>query len=122
MIFNHEGSFKTAKELVDFFQTQDFFRTTTIWDAHRTGRGGHIYRGQADASWSLTPSAFRSQEVFANFNAQSPGEYDAAQKLRWLGSHLHTELRSVFIFLEAADKLGIETPIDYSRIKDHYDL
>ncbi len=122
MIFNHEQEFKTAEEFVDFFQKHSFFRTTRIWEANTIGRGAHIYRGQADGEWDLKPSVFRSDDALANFTPQPPGKYIADQKVRWLGHHLHAELRSVFIFLVAADKLGIETPIDYSRLKDHQEL
>ncbi|MDX2507740.1 MAG: FRG domain-containing protein, partial [Gammaproteobacteria bacterium] len=86
------------------------------------GRGAHIYRGQADAEWKLKPSVFRSFDALDKFTPQPPGNYNPNHKIRWLGHHLHAELRSVFIFLEAADKLGIETPIDYSRVKDHQEL
>jgi len=122
LIFNHEEHFKTAEEMIDFFQKDSFFRTSRIWEANTIGRGNHIYRGQADAEWHLKPSVFRSHDALVNFTPQPPGVYTPKSKIMWLGLHLHAELRSVFLFLEAADKLGIETPIDYSRIKDHYDL
>lgn len=122
MAFNHEYAFSTAKELVDFFQTSDFFRTTHISQANTTGRGGHIYRGQSNASWELIPKVFRAHDALVDYTFQVPGEFDPQHKLQWFGMHLHAELRSVFIFLEAADKLGIETPIDYVRVKDHQEL
>ena len=122
MIFNDEKSFDTADELVDFFQKHQFFRTTHIWEANTVGRGFHIYRGQSDAEWSLTPKVFRTDDVLKDFTPQPPGQYNPKYKLRWLGMHLHAELRSVFIFLETADKLGIETPIDYSRVEDHLEM
>lgn len=122
MIFNDKQKFKTAEEFVDFFQNHSFFRTTRIWEANTIGRGAHIYRGQADAKWELKPSVFRSHDALNNFTPQPSGKYIAEHKIRWLGLHLHAELRSVFIFLEAADKLGIETPIDYSRLKDYQKL
>ena len=119
MIFNHEQEFATAEEFVDFFQTHSFFRTKSKWETNTVGRGGHIYRGQADAKWKLYPSVFRSHKSLDNFTLQAPIEYSGKNKLSWLGWHLHAELRAVFIFLETADKLGIETPIDYSRLRDH---
>jgi hypothetical protein len=122
VIYNHVQDFNTAEEIIDFFQKTSFFRTTRIWDANTVGRGGHIYRGQADADWVLKPSVFRSPDSLVNFTSQPPAKYTAKQKVSWLGQHLHAELRSVFIFLETADKLGIETPIDYSTIKDHHEL
>lgn len=122
MIFNHEKEFKTAEEFVDFFQKNSFFRTTKKWSANTVGRGGHIYRGQSDAKWELYPSVFRSHKALNDFTAQTSGEYSGKNIRSWLGWHLHSELRAVFIFLETADKLGIETPIDYARIRDHNQL
>jgi len=122
VIFNHEEHFETAEDMIDFFQKSSFFRTSKIWEANTIGRGHHIYRGQADAEWALKPSVFRSDDALVNFTPQPPGTYTPDSKTMWLGLHLHAELRSIFIFLEAADKLGIETPIDYSRINDHYKL
>lgn len=124
MIFSQQKDFETAEELVDFFQKNPFFRTRNIWEANSVGRGGHIYRGQADPKWDLKPSVFRSYEELSNFTPQAPSEdYNSANnKMDWLGLHLHAELRSVFIFLESADRLGVETPIDYSRKKDHKEL
>lgn len=122
MKYNDEKDFDTAEELVDFFQKNDFFRTTNIWNANSIGRGSHIYRGQADAKWALKPSVFRSPDSLAKFTSCAPPKDIPTQKISWLGQHLHAELRSVFIFLETADKLGIETPIDYMSVKDHQEL
>lgn len=122
MRYNHQQDFNTAEDFIDFFQKNQFFRTRTLWDVHKSGRGGHIYRGQADADWDLKPNVFRSHKALDNFTPQPPCEYDQNNKESWLGTHMHAELRSVFIFLETADKLGIETPIDYSRVKDYYEI
>lgn len=122
MIYNHQKDFDTAERLIHFLLNDSLFKTTDIWQAQAIGTGGHIYRGQANADWKLKPSVFRSFDKLNEFTAQPPGEYIKDSKIKWLGLHLHAELRSVFLFLEMADKLGIETPIDYSRVKDHYDL
>ena len=122
MIYNHEKHFSNAKEMVDFFLNHSFFCTETIWEANTIGRESHIYRGQTDANWEITPSVFRSHDALLNFTPQPPGKYGRKYKLRWLGLHLHAELRSLLIFLETADKIGIETPIDYSRMKEHEEL
>lgn len=114
--------FDKADELLNIFQNHHFYRTTEIWEANITGRGGFIYRGQPNADWKLIPKVFRSHKSLNNFTPQPPGPFLKKSKLLWLGLHLHAELRSIFIFLETADKLGIETPIDYSRIKDHYEV
>jgi hypothetical protein len=122
LIFSEQKQFDKAEELVDFFAKNPVFRTTSLWEANTVGKGNHIFRGQADASWQLIPSAFRSHDSLNDFTPQSPGAYKSGQVKTYLSLHLHAELRSVFIFLEEADKLGIETPIDYTRLKDHSNL
>lgn len=122
MIFNGEEQFDKAKDLVDLFLNHPQFCTTNLWEANTPGRGDYIFRGQADASWDLKPKVFRSYDSLENFTPQSPGKLTTNDKASWLAFHLHAELRAVYIFLEEADKLGIETPIDYSRIKDHLEL
>lgn len=122
MIFNHEKEFKTAEEFVDFFQKDSFFRTKHIFDANSLGRGSHVFRGQADSTWELKLGVFRSPGALKDFTPQHPSAISERDKLGWLGLHLHAELRSITIFLETADRLGIETPIDYSRLKDHNEL
>ena len=122
MVFNDEKEFKTAEEFVDFFQKDSFFHTTNIYEANTFGRGSHIFRGQADSTWELKPSVFRSHDALNNFTPQHPGVFSGGDKTEWLGVQLHAELRSVTIFLDTADRIGIETPIDYSRRNDHNGL
>lgn len=122
MIFSDEREFKSAEEFVDFFLKDQFFRTKHVYQANTTGRGNHIFRGQADSKWELKPGVFRSHDTLNKFTPQPPGKFDINSKFAWLGLHLHAELRSVRIFLETADRLGVETPIDYSWLKDHTDL
>jgi hypothetical protein len=39
-----------------------------------------------------------------------------------LGFFLHRELRALFHFLQAADRVGIKTPINYQNIRQHDDI
>lgn len=119
-IFEVEQECESAEEFVNFFLTN--FRSKFIWDANDVGRGNHIFRGHANANWKLQPSVFRSNNALDNFTPQPPGEYNQKDNLNWFGQHLHAELWSIFNFLETADKLGIETPIDYTSIKEHKEL
>lgn len=112
--------FSTAQELVNFIESNEHegFKTSGKFEATTTGRGLHIFRGQPNSSWKLVPSVFRNittkPHPLNNFAAQSPKTYDEkTDKLRWLKSQLHAELWSVSEFLNTADKLGIETPINY---------
>ncbi len=126
LIFEDKQSFKTAEELIDFFQKNLSFRTLKIWDAHAIGQGNHIYRGHADAEYELKPSVFRVEGSLDKFTHQPPPNYAKYKEIygiaAYVGYHASAELRSVFLFLEEADKLGIETPIDYTRVHDHSDF
>ncbi len=126
LVFDEKRRFKTAEELVDFFLKN--FRTLKIWDAHVPGRGNHMYRGHANAEWELKPSVFRSEGLLDNFTHQPPPNYSKYIEIygkeiaAYIGYHAFAEIRSVFLFLEEADKLGVETPIDYTQIYDNSDL
>ncbi|WP_295442344.1 FRG domain-containing protein [uncultured Thiodictyon sp.] len=77
-----------------------------------------IFRGQSDSTWKLIPSAFRSGGLI-NFAPQPPTTEAARLYLRL---HLHAEVRAITIFLKAADGLGFHTPLDYTRMKDGYNI
>lgn len=122
MSYFYDNRFEDAQEVVDYFLSTDWFRTGSIFDANRTGRGGMIFRGQSDAEWELVPSAFRLGSL-ENFTPQSPPSTVDADNLRWhLGWQLHAEVRAVFLFLENADSMGIPTPLDYTVTKHGLDL
>ena len=115
-----ETRFGTAKELIDFIESYESegFRTDGKFEATSTGRGGHIFRGQSNSTWELIPAVFRnltnSPHPLSDFAAQLPGIFDKkTDKHQWLKRQLHAELWSVSEFLNTADKLGIETPINY---------
>lgn len=120
MCYDDEIHFKTAKELVDFIESKEGFRTDGKFEATSVGRGRYIFRGQSNAEWKLTPSVFRNlgqpdrKHPLKDFAAQLPGSYgEKTDKSLWLKSQLHAELWAVSEFLNTADKLGIETPINY---------
>ncbi|MCF7966125.1 MAG: FRG domain-containing protein [Methylobacter tundripaludum] len=115
-----ERHFDTAKELVDFIESNESesFRTAGKFEATTVGRGLHIFRGQSDSTWEIVPAVFRNLTApphpLSDFAAQLPGIYEkTTDKHQWLQSQLHAELWSVSEFLNTADKLGITTPINY---------
>ena len=111
--------FKTANEFISYFQTANQSKTDSEYLAN-----GFIFRGQSDSTLPLLPSAFRKNNALARFTPQTAGQPpDQASDLkRWLGWQLKAELRAVFLFLEAADRLGLATPIDYTLINTHAEL
>jgi hypothetical protein len=122
MTYYHDERFDDPRKMIDFFIQDDWFRTSTKYDANRTGKGGMIFRGQSDAKWDMLSSAFRKGSL-KNFTPQPPDDkFDPASSRRYLGHHLHAEGRAVYIFMESADSMGIPTPLDYTTTKHGLEL
>lgn len=119
-----EQRFDTANEFIAYFQNNNQFKTDSEYLANSIGANGFIFRGQSDSTWPLWPQVFRSHDALASFTLQTAGQPpdQAGDLKRWLGWQLKAELRAVFLFLEAADRLGLATPIDYMLINTHVDL
>jgi hypothetical protein len=122
MTYVSDTLLESPRELLDFFIHNDWFRTSSQFDANRTGKGGVIFRGQSNANWKLTPTAFRI-DAFNDFTPQPPAAIVNDESRRFhLGLHLHAEVRAVRLFLESADSLGIPTPIEYSSTMSGLDM
>ena len=100
MPYSYDKRVSTAKEVIDYFLGDSWFRSNSVFDAAHTGKGGMIFRGQSDSLWKLEPSAFRHD----------------------LGLQIQAEARAVHLFLESADSLGLPTPIDYTTTQQSYEL
>ncbi len=118
MIYANELLFDTATDLVNHLREK--YTTQNLWQTNTIGKAGFIFRGQSNAEWQLLPSVFRAGRPLDNFVQQPP--YDGDPISEWLPLHVHAELRTVFTFLELADKLGFETTLEYSKIHDHREL
>lgn len=118
---NHE--FTEAEEIIEFFLSDDMFRTTNKFDATITGKAGWLFRGQSNSDWELYPSAFRSipKTPWEKYTPQPPPTNTSDTK-SYLFHHLHSEAMAINIFLENADSMGIPTPLDYSISKRSFDL
>lgn len=99
---------------LDMFLDHPWFKTKHFFEANMPGKRGMVFRGQSDATWRLCPSAFRAG-AFDDFTPQPPGKNDGS--LPSLGVQLHAEGRSILLFLEAADSVGITNPIDYTTVE-----
>lgn len=109
----------TARDFLDYFLKDIWFRTSSHIEASRIGKATMLFRGQSDANWGLVPSAFRSPKMFNDFTPQPPAESRDNSDRRWvLGSYLHAEVYSVHLFLDSADRIGLPTPLDFSTL-DH---
>jgi len=111
----------TARQFIDFLIGNSRFSTRNIFDAVSCGINDFIFRGQANQDWSLLPKLFREGNPLFEYCPQTTGGplRDEPSAKSYLGWHLHSELRAVFLFLEHADKVGIPTPIDFSNLQEH---
>ena len=115
MAYSHETPHATAESFLQYFIANPEFHTVDKYAATSPGHAANIYRGHSNSSWLLVPSAFRDDVNFGNFTPQPPYSDESPKgRLPYLGSHLHSEVRAVFLFLEYADQHGLTTPLDYA--------
>ncbi len=119
----YEKTFNEVEEFVNFFLHSPCFEIKTHLKGYGIGTSGyntHIFRGQSDASWGMKATVFRSPAALINYNNQynSTPEGSCLKGINFQ-FQLHSELRAVDRFIEQADRLGIENPIDYNTTKLH---
>jgi hypothetical protein len=97
---------KSASEFIDYFRL-----THPIWDMQVPGdtrwisREKWAFRGQRDASWSLTPSAFRSKAILGfKPGAKKPSLTPRKRK--------DQEKKALYDFLFFTDRMGLRVPGD----------
>lgn len=120
-MFDIDQSFNSARELIDCFLDENIFEPKSIFDVSEKLTSNYLFRGQARKDWSLIPTAHRSTESLTNYTPQPPGPeaFKQGSRKEYLALHLHAELRAVQLFLESADTVGINTPLDYNSLYLH---
>ena len=113
--------FESAEQFLDFFLKDNWFRTSSRFQASQDGRASMLFRGQSNSDWGLLPSAFRPNNPLDGFTPQPPW-FGETNRRRLLGLHLHAEARAVFLFLDSADRLGFSTPIDFTTVNESRSL
>lgn len=123
-MFDVDHSFSKARELIDCFLDENIFEPASLFDVSEKFINGYLFRGQARKDWPLLPAAHRSHDALKNYTPQPPyrNTLDRGNTREYLGLHVHAELRAVQLFLEAADRVGIQTPLDYSDLSLHQTL
>jgi len=123
-MYDIDHSFNTAREFIDFFLDDNIFEPKSLFDVSEKLISGYFFRGQARKDWALLPAAHRSPDVLKNFTPQPPSKkaLERGNKKNYLALHLHAELRAVQLFLEAADRVGIDTPLDYNALSLHQSM
>ena len=120
-IFDGDHSFTKAREFIDFFLDDNIFKPDTIFDVSEKFTSGYLFRGQSKKCWPLLPTAHRTRDALEGHTPQPPyeGELIDGKINTYLAMHLHAELRAVHLFLEAADRVGLQTPLDYEKSALH---
>ncbi|PMJ42973.1 hypothetical protein BCU24_07380 [Vibrio cyclitrophicus] len=114
-MYDIDITYESAKELIDELLGDNIFNPKSLFDVSEKYVCNYIFRGQGNKSWSLLPTAHRDESSLKDFTPQSPvNRSDVGQYLKL---HNHAEIRSVYLFLEAADHIGLQTPIDYNLFK-----
>lgn len=122
-MFDKDLSFSTARELIDCFLDDNIFSPEGLFDVSERLTSGYLFRGQARKDWPLLPSAHRSPDALKNYTPQPPGPgFKQESRQEYLARYVHAELRAVQLFLESADKVGINTPLDYKSLHAHQKL
>jgi hypothetical protein len=75
----------------------------------------YVFRGQADASWQLAPSAFRAGTILGYESQQFCRVSAGTPKRTW--DQGNAELTAVMEFLQLADKIGLKIPADHEWLR-----
>lgn len=119
-IFGVDVNFEKASDLIAAFFGENVFQPKHIFDVSELCMSDYVFRGQADKAWRLQPSAFRLNSKFENFTPQPAPQFDANMDVEaFLRLHMHAELRSVQLFMEAADSHGIYSALAYDALHEH---
>lgn len=120
-MFDEDISIKTARELIDCFLDENILAPKSLFDVSGRLTSGYLFRGQARKDWPLIPSVHRNSDVLKDYTPQPPVQkiLEFRDRRKYLALHIHAELRAVQLFLESADKVGINTPLDYNALALH---
>jgi FRG domain len=77
--------------------------------------GSHVYRGQADHTWSLAPSAFRDNIPYILSREFFPS------KDRAYGTQVKLEIELLWLFVARADTAGLTIPGETERVREIID-
>lgn len=117
-MYDNDISFDSAREFFDFLVGENIFEPDSIFDVSERFVNGYIFRGQGNKEWELLPTAHRNLNRLEDFTPQPPRIRPNQTKEEYLALHNHAELRTVFLFLEAADHIGLTTPLNYDHFKE----
>lgn len=117
-MYNVDESFETARDFFNHILDENIFEPKTVFDVSEKFTCNYIFRGQANKGWSLLPAAHRKTDSLEGYTPQPPSQEHSSEDWDFVSWHNHAELRAVYLFLEAADHIGIQTPLDYTLFKE----
>lgn len=120
-MYDADESFETAREFFNFLLEENIFEPKSVFDVSEKFTNSFVFRGQAQKDWPLIPTAHREHHKLENYTPQPPYKSFNSDRLEYVKRQTHAEIRAVYLFLEAADHVGIKTPIDYSMFKGQVD-
>lgn len=120
-MFDIDHRFATARDLIDALLYEKIFNPESVFDVHGGENCSYVFRGQANKDWVLHPSVHRGPSTLVDFTPQPPlksiaeadSECHKCQCIEYIGHHVHAEWIAVKSFLQAADRVGIQTPLNY---------
>lgn len=113
----------TAKRLFNYFLEDYDFEPKHVRDVSEKQTSGYVFRGQS-SDWPLLPTAHRQNVPFDEYTPQPPSKAfkticKGKDRYEYVAEQIHAEIRSIMLFLEAADRVGIKTPLEYHQIAEH---
>jgi hypothetical protein len=112
-----EYEFGSAKELLDHLLEE--YKPERVIDTMAAGQVGFVFRGQTDARWFLLPKVHRvGDSSLSDYAPQAiayPTPGNDRERRHNLGDRVFEEFHGVHRFIEEADRLGFQTPLDYSQ-------
>ena len=119
-IIENDGNMQNLFEIIDVDRAEELLaelhaHSGRRWDgSHAEDETGWIYRGQANAAWSLTPSVFRPGALGFRRPPTRTLEWPPADRLE----HAQQELALVLDFCTLVDRQGLEVPGDTPTFRE----
>lgn len=122
MEYLFDKKFYSANRFISFIQDEFLSKVRHKYDLYSHGVNGFIFRGQADRSWDLKASVFRDGNKLTDYYYTDFDKSIKLTQIQFLGYQMHSELHSAFRFIENADKLGVDTVLNYEIVNMHQRL
>jgi hypothetical protein len=122
----YDNQFTSADDLYSFLMDSELFKINSVTSANMPGRNGYVFRGLSSADYECLPSALRRHDPLSKFmwqtpKAPDPNARDEKERREYVILLCHQESRAAYIFLETADKSGLQVPVDYEMLKQEWD-